>query len=203
MPSTTLLLNAGHSVDPPKIGAYQSRMMGRYLGFLAKCEKPRILDVGPVNGKNIDFLLEQGARIYVCDIFARLGYRAALNIQPENLRQFFDYEDACFDAVQIWDIPDHLYQSSLDELVRQCTRVLKPNGVLMALIANSTSVQPFLHYFVINDKSNVLLQRVENNKLPYYYRSNRDMEGAMKPLEQLCSFVCMNGVREFLFKKPF
>jgi 2-polyprenyl-3-methyl-5-hydroxy-6-metoxy-1,4-benzoquinol methylase len=202
MPSTTLLHNVGHSVDPPRVGAYQSRLMERYLGFLAKREKPRILDIGPIVGRNISFLLEQGVRLNVCDIMSRLG-RASQNIQPENLRPLFDYQEAGFDAVHVWDIPDHLYQSSLDELVRLCTRVLRPDGMLMTITSSSTSVQPFQHYFTINDRANVTLQRIEQNKLPYYYRSNRDIDAAMKPLEQLCSFVCMNGLREFLFKKPF
>ena len=203
MPSTTLLLNVGHSIEPPKTGPYQSRMMERYAGFLARCERPRILDIGPVIGKNISFLLDLGARLYVFDLLARLGSQAAQNVQPENLRAQFDYEGGSFDAVHVWDIPDHLYQSSFEELVRQCTRMLKPNGMLLALTSSSTSVQPFQHYLIINDKSNVTLQRVENTKLPYYYKSNRDLDQAMKPLDQHCSFVCMNGVREFLFKKPF
>jgi hypothetical protein len=70
------------------------------------------------------------------------------------------------------------------------------------IACNLSGHQSFSQYFKIGDKCTVSLQKAMARRLPYYYRTNRDIERAMKPFEQLSSYICTNGMREFLFRGP-
>ncbi|MBN1128871.1 MAG: class I SAM-dependent methyltransferase [Chitinispirillaceae bacterium] len=203
MSSTAYMPIVGCSSDPPRPGAYQSRMMERYRHFLGKCDDPRILDSGPVCGKNIEYLLSRFTRIFVCDIMQRLTPEPLHPIEPEALTACLDFEEGSFDGIHVWDIPDHLDDMTLKVLVARCCSFLRPNGLLMLIASTTKSPQPYQHYLAFNDESAAILSRSTSFRLPYFHRSNRDIEIAMKPLVQYCSFVCMNGIREFLFKKAF
>lgn len=182
-------------------GAYRSRMMERYLWFLAKCEKPQVLDVGPIIGSTIDFFLSQASKLTVCDVLRRLGPSAQSHIQGEQLLSFFDYKPETFDGINLWDIPDHLENKVLTELIKRCSSMLKPNGLLMMLASNTSLPQPHPLYLASGENFTATLRKVTAMRLPYYFRSNRDIDLFMKPLEQYSSFVCMNGIREFLFRR--
>jgi SAM-dependent methyltransferase len=203
MPPTSYMPIVGYSSDPPRIGAYQSRMMERYRRFLGKCDDPRILDIGPICGTNIEYLLSQFTRLFVCDVMQRLTPEPLQPIDAKTLTAYLDFEEGSFDGIHVWDIPDHLDDRTLKELVARCCAFLRPNGLLMLITSTTKSPQPYLHYLVFGDESSTSLARSTLFRLPYFHRSNRDVEIAMKPLEQYASFVCMNGIREFLFKKPF
>jgi 2-polyprenyl-3-methyl-5-hydroxy-6-metoxy-1,4-benzoquinol methylase len=180
---------------------YQSRMVERFLWFLAKCEKPQMLDLGPVIGKNISFFLNRVARLAVCDMMRRLGQEGRQKPTVEAILPFFDHADSTFDCINLWDIPDHLDSQVLANVVERSSALLKPNGLLMMIASNSSLLQPFLHYLVTVEECNVTLEKVATHTVPYFHRSNRDIQIAFKPLEQYSSFVCMNGIREFLFRR--
>ncbi|MBN2038005.1 MAG: class I SAM-dependent methyltransferase [Chitinispirillaceae bacterium] len=203
MPSTAYVPLVGCSSDPPRTGAYQSRLVERYRSFLNKCDTPQILDIGPVCGSNIQFMLNAYSRLHVCDIVQRVSPQALQPIAPEQIAQCFDYEKGTFDAIHVWDVPDHLEDLALREMVSQCCYLLKPNGLLLMIASTTKNHQPYQHYIVFSDTMPVTLANSTLLKLPYVHRSNRDIEIVMRPLEQYCSFVCMNGIREFLFKKAF
>jgi SAM-dependent methyltransferase len=203
MPSTVYQPIVGCSTDPPKLGAYQSRMMERYRQFLGKCDNPQLLDIGPICGNNIEYLLHRYTRLFVCDIMQRLRPEPLQPVEADQLPACFDYEEGSFDGIHLWDVPDHLDDRALRELVTRCSALLKPNGLLIVIASTTRSLQPYQHYFVLNEETAVVLARSTSFKLPYFHRPNRDIELAMKPLEQYSSFICMNGVREFIFKKVF
>ena len=182
-------------VDDRQAGAYQSRMLQRYTAHIAKCRNPHILDIGPVSGNNISFFLSLGARLSVCDFMLRLTRQAP---PPAIL----DYRDRRFDGIHVWDIPDHLETGLLSDIVKKWFAMLKPGGMLMMLAGPSSVPQPFLHIETIVCDSMVGLEEVPALELPYFHRSNRDIKIVMRPLEQHSSFLCTNGEREFLFKRP-
>ena len=193
----------GCTSDPPRVGTYHSRMVERYRSFLSKCENPQILDIGPICGQNIEYFINRYTRLHVCDLMQRLTPTPLQPIEPDALLPCFDYDKNSFDGIHLWDVPDHLDNRALKQLISLCCGILKPNGLLMVIAGTTNSPQPYQHYVVISDEMMVTLMKSTTFRLPYFYRSNRDIEMAMKPLEQNCSFVCMNGVREFLYKKPF
>jgi hypothetical protein len=203
MSQTTTMPIVGSTTDPPRIGMYQSRMVERYRSFLTKCEDPQILDIGPICGQNIDYLINRYTRIHVCDLVQRLAPEPLQPIEAEAIVPWFDYDENSFDGIHLWDVPDHLDDRALKRLVALCSEILKPNGLLMVIAGTTSLPQPYQHYVVIGNDMMVRLMKSTSFRLPYFHRSNRDIEIAMKPFEQYCSFVCMNGIREFLFKKVY
>jgi hypothetical protein len=192
---------SGRMVDDRQAGAYQSRMLQRYMAHIAKCRSPHILDLGPVSGNNISFFLSLGARLSVCDFMLRLS-RQAPGAGPDKALKILDYSDRRFDGIHVWDIPDHLETWLLSDIVKRWFAMLRPGGLIMMLAGPSSVPQPHLHIETIVCDSMVGLEEVPALELPYFHRSNRDIEIVMRPLEQHTSFLCTNGEREFLFRRP-
>jgi hypothetical protein len=192
---------AVRSIATATPGPYKSRMLERYLWFLAKCEKPHLLDVGPVCGSNIAFFLENSSKLTVCDVIRRLSPDVIEHLSSEELLQLFNYDNSGFDGIHLWDIADHFETSVLSGLVHRLSSLLKPSGLVVMLASNSPHSQPFQSYFVAGSGTVVTLKQVSTRSLPYFFRSNRDIEMVMKPFQKQDSFVCMNGVREFLFRR--
>lgn len=186
--------------DLPPVPAYSSRMLDRYLAFLQKSPKPAILDLGPTCGANISFFAERGGLLCVCDFMLRFAGDESKGHGPGTVGGILDYRPGSFDGIHLWDIPDHLDNRALLEIAQRCRTLLKKHGRVMALASASPDPEPFENYLVVNSNLSVTLRESQAHRYPYLYRSNRDIEAAMKPLEQCASFVCMNGWREFLFR---
>ena len=201
MQSTVATGPGSRVVDDRQAGAFQSRMLQRYMAHVAKCRNPEILDIGPVSGNNISFFLSLGARLSVCDYMLRLS-RQAPGAGAEKALNILDYSERRFDGIHVWDIPDHLETWLLADIVKKWYAMLRHGGLLLMLAGPSSVPQPHLHIETIVTDSMVGLEAVPELDLPYFHRSNRDIEIAMRPLEQHSSFLCTNGVREFLFRRP-
>jgi hypothetical protein len=201
MPLPVIDNTAVRSIATSTPGLYKSRMLERYLWFLAKCEKPHLLDVGPVCGSNIAFFLEHTSKLSVCDVLRRLSPDVIEHLRSEDLLPLFNYDKNGFDGIHLWDIADHFETSVLTSLVHHLSSLLKPNGLVVMLASNSPHSQPFQSYFVAGSEMVVTLKQVSTRSLPYFFRSNRDIELVMKPFQKQDSFVCMSGVREFLFRR--
>jgi hypothetical protein len=201
MQSKVVESRTGRVIDDRLAGAFQSRMLQRYMAHIAKCKNPEILDVGPVSGNNVSFFLSLGARLSICDFMLRLT-RQPSSSEPKKALAVLDYRDRYFDGIHVWDIPDHLETWLLSEIVKKWFAMLKPGGLIMMLAGPSSVPRPSLHIETIVTDSMVGLEEVPELKLPYFHRSNRDIEIAMRPLEQHASFLCTNGEREFLFRRP-
>jgi hypothetical protein len=195
---------ASSSVRPAVIvgpESYKSRMLERYLGFLAKSERPHILDLGPICGSSIDFYLRRCSRLSVCDIMGRFYHNDHKSVSDQDFLSLLDYPKKSFDSIHLWDIADHLETELLTELVDCIVKILRPNGVIMMLANNQQAPQTRLNYFIPGVEATVTLKQTSLCPLPYFFRSNRDLEIDMKPLELQTSFICLNGIREFLFKR--
>jgi hypothetical protein len=201
MPLPVIDNAAARSIATSTPGPYKSRMLERYLWFLAKCEKPHLLDVGPVCERNIAFFLENSSKLSVCDVVRRLSPHVIAHLRSEEVLPFFNYDKNGFDGIHLWDMADHFETSVLTSLVHHLSSLLKPSGLVMMLASNSPHSQPFQSYFVAGSGTVVTLKQVSARSLPYFFRSNRDIEMVMKPFQKQDSFVCMNGVREFLFRR--
>jgi hypothetical protein len=185
---------------PVPLFAIESRMLKRYMRALAERERPEVLDLGPVSGNNISFFLGHNARLHLCDVFSRSAHRLARKSDADDLFSHVDITDGSLDGIHLWDMPDHIDNHSLSILVNKLHALLKPDGIMM-MIASTVSVQqPFPLYFVIREDNAVVLDKMTTWRLPYFYRTNREIERCLKPFHQLNSFICTNGVREFLFK---
>jgi hypothetical protein len=177
-----------------------SRMVKQYVDFLAKCHKPEILDVGPACGNNISFFLGYVAKLHVSDLLGRNAAEKKQDIDPEKALSYLAFKEKSLDGINIWDLPDHVGNRALSAIVRKLCCLLKPNGMLVMIASTTSKIQPYPLYFAIRDPNAVILQNVTTREMPYFYRSNRDMEKSMHPFRQANSFICTNGIREFLFR---
>ncbi len=190
------------SYAPPVVPSAGSRMMNRYFEFLAKYDRPEILDLGPVCGSNISFFLDRGSKLHVCDVFSPLARGEQQPAGPaERILSMLDYKESSLDGIHAWDLFDHLNDDLLSSVVPKLHALLKPHGLLIMLASNSSNPQPHPLFCLMNGSDGAVLHTATDYRLPFYHRSNRDIDRGMKPFRQANSFICTSGLREFMFKR--
>jgi hypothetical protein len=188
--------------NPFEDAACSSRMLRHYVKLLSKRKKPEILDLGPVCGSNVSFFVNYSAKLHIHDLLLErpgVSYKSPCIMLP--LIQALEFRRNSLDGIHIWDLHDHLDNKELSSVLFELSSLLKPEGLLVMISSNSSGQQPFPQYFRIKEDLTVTLQKTRSLRLPYHYRTNRDIEKAMRPFEQISSYICTNGVREFLFRK--
>src|SRR5689334_23865124 len=115
---------------------FSTKALKKFVACLNRQEPPVLLDLGPVVGSNVSFFGEQlGCKIFVEDIFADLDRHirdGKLEELPEFLKRRFTRDDASVDGILCWDVIDYLDRPAAQELATQLTRMLRPDGALLA-----------------------------------------------------------------------
>jgi hypothetical protein len=187
---------------PPAENAYTSRILPLFVEYLDDHPDGRMLDVGRVCGENIRFFASRVGKLYVCDLFQRLGEEKRRGRSASHIWQALDYPVGCFEAVQLWDLGDHLEDRELTRLVELCVLMLKPRGMLM-LIAMGEQADPALSSsLAIGESFQLHLRAQPDLDLPRNHRHNRELIAMMSPFKLVKSFIFRNGLREFLFERP-
>lgn len=99
----------------------------------------RILDVGCSNGAFVHIANSFGMKAEGVDTSARPvqdGVGRGLKLQ-QGLLQDIAFEDASFDAITMYEVIEHVANSA--ELIRECARILRPNGILVIGTGNVDS----------------------------------------------------------------
>ena len=129
---------ASGSVDVP---VFATKALHKFLQTLTSRELPVLLDLGPVVGSNVSFFGEQlGCKIFVEDIFADLDRHmreGKLDRLPEFLTKRFPQGDGEVDGILCWDLVDYLDRPAAQELAKQLTRVLRPDGALLGFFGSA------------------------------------------------------------------
>jgi SAM-dependent methyltransferase len=188
--------------------AHPTKVLARFVASLSARTQPVLLDLGPVVGANVSFFGEQlGCKIIVEDISKDIDRHVRdgkLDDLPASLSKRFPQEDESIDGILCWDVFDYLDKKSARSLAEQLTRVLKPDGVLLAFF---TTVQPqpgarpeYTRHVVVNSTT---LQhrpypaaRARQRPLP-----NRDIQLMFEPLRIAEQFLLKTNLREVLFRK--
>jgi hypothetical protein len=188
--------------DPPDAKAYTSRVLPLFVEYLNQQPQGKLLDVGPVCGENIRFFASRVAKLYVCDLFRRLCQETRQGRSASHIWRDLNYPVGAFEAVQLWDLGDHLEDRDFTRLVELCVLMLKPKGMLM-LIAMGEEADPSIPSSLAIGESFRLHARAQPDMdLPRYHRHNRELIAMMSPLKLVKSFIFRNGLREFLFQHP-
>lgn len=190
------------SYGGPTERAYTSRILPIFVEYLEHHPGARLLDVGPVCGGNILFFASRVGKLYVCDLFHRLCQesrkgRSASHIWPE-----LDYPVGAFEAVQLWNLGDHLADRDFTRLVELCILMLRPGGVLMLIAVGEEFGRFPPHAFVVGDGFRLEVRLQPDLELPLHHRHNRDLIAIMNPFKLVKSFIYRSGLREFLFEHP-
>jgi hypothetical protein len=186
-----------------------TKALPRFLQTLGARQQPLLLDLGPVVGPSLTFFGEQlGCKIFVEDL-AKDVDRQAREGKPENPAAFyaqrFPQETGSIDGILCWDIFDFLDKASAQALAAQLTRILRPDGALLAFF-NTTDPKPAdkPHYtrHVVVDPQHLQYRpypAVQARQKPLL---NRDIQRMFEPLRITEQFLLKSTLREVLFRKP-
>ena len=114
----------------------------------------RVLDVGCGRGHLLTAMARRGWECYGTEVSAFRGDERLETPGPGRITVWrgaledLPLEDACFDAVSIWHVLEHVNDPS--STLRTIARILKPGGVLALAVPNYSSVQRIVfgrHWF--------------------------------------------------------
>ena len=193
----------GAVVDDP---VFATKALRKFLTTLTQRESPTLLDLGPVVGSNVSFFGEQlGCKIFVEDIFADLDrhVRAGKTDElPAFLKKRFPQNDNTVDGILCWDLIDYMDRPAAQELAAQLTRVLRPDGALLAFFGSGPAREARYTKYIIVDEVNLRHRSYAASRSRQASLLNRDIIRMFSGLRVSDSFLLQNNLREILFRKP-
>lgn len=185
---------------------FGTKALRKFLACLTAHESPVVLDLGPVVGGNVSFFGEQlGCKIFVEDIFGDLDRHVReerLEGLPSFLGKRFPQADGTVDGILCWDIIDYLDRAASQQLAAQLTRVLRPDGALLAFFGTSQPRDSRYTKYVIVDEINLRYRSYPAARGRQAILLNRDIIRLFQGLRVSDSFLLQNNLREILFRKP-
>jgi len=183
-----------HSIE------YTSKVLQLLAGTFEKHLDFLILDVGPVCNENIEFFARRVKGFYVCDIFVRLDRDRRKGLKPNCVWRHLDYAPRSFDAINLWDLLEHLDDNEARRLTEICGNMLKPNGLLSVTAFERQPAPREISSFVIGQDFRLSLRSQPGLDLPWHYRHNRALISLLMPFSAVKIFCYRSGIREFLFQ---
>jgi hypothetical protein len=185
---------------------FATKALRKFLKSLVERDSPILLDLGPVVGSNVSFFGAQlGCKIFVEDIFADLDRHirtGKLDDLAAFLKKRFPQETGSVDGILCWDLIDYMDKASAQELANQLTRVLRPEGALLAFFGNTPPREPRYTKFIIVDEENLKYRPYEAARGRQPILLNRDITRLFSGLRVSDSYLLKNNLRELLFRKP-
>ena len=187
---------------------FATKALRKFLSCLTSRESPVLLDLGPVVGSNVSFFGEQlGCKIFVEDIFADVDRHVRAN-KLEDLAAFLKkrltMSEGSVDGILCWDVIDYLDRPAAQELATQLTRVLRPDGALLAFFRATAQGQPndsVYTKFIVADETNLRHRPYAAARGRQAVLLNRDIIRLFSGLRVSDSFLLQNNLREVLFRK--
>jgi hypothetical protein len=195
---------AGPSVveDP----VFATKALRKFLTTLTQHDSPTLLDLGPVVGSNVSFFGEQlGCKIFVEDIYADLDRHVRegkLESMPEFLKKRFPQDSGKVDGILCWDVIDYLDKASAQELAKELTRLLRPDGALLGFFGSVPKPDVRYTKYIIVDEVNLKYRTYQAARGRQAVLLNRDIIRLFSGLRVSDSFLLQNNLREILFRKP-
>ncbi len=183
-----------------------TKALKKFLASLRSHQAPVLLDLGPVVGSNVAFFGEQlGCKIFIEDLFADLDRhirQGALDALPEFFARRFRQSDATFDGILCWDLIDYLDRPAAQALATELTRLLKPDGALLAFFSSVGNHDPRYTKFVVVDDEKLAHRPYAAARPRQRVLLNRDIIRLFESLRVSDSFLLKTNMREILFRKP-
>jgi methyltransferase family protein len=198
--------DADAGADSP---AQPTKALARFLAGLGNRQQPVLLDLGPVVGSNVTFFGEEvGCKILVEDLSKDID-RHVNQTKVEELPAFFDkrfpQESDTIDGIICWDIFDYLERAAAERLSRQLTRMLRPDGVLLAFFSTAdprSAIRPTYTRHVVIDRAHLQYRPYKAARAKQRPLLNRDIQRLLEPLRITENFLLKTNLREVLFRKP-
>ena len=191
-----------YSDTEPFPAGYNSTILKLFVESLEPLNDVQTLDAGPVCEENINFFARRMRRHHVCDMFIRLQQDQEGQPEPGNWCRHLDYAPGRFDGIQLWDLIDHLDDDQARQLMARCFEMLRDTGLLMLIALEKKPEPARINTFVIGRYFRVDLRFQPHLELDWHCRHNRALMSLLAEFEIVRSFRYVNGLREFLLKKP-
>ncbi|MGE3513329.1 MAG: class I SAM-dependent methyltransferase [Vicinamibacterales bacterium] len=199
-------MSAARAADAAPV--HPTKALKKFLTSLTSRESPVLLDLGPVVGSNVSFFGEHlGCKIFVEDIYAEIERHAkqdAIEKLPDYLDKRFPQADGAVDGILCWDIVDYLPRPAAQVLARQLTRVLRPDGALLAFFGAVAPQQQPPRYtkYIVEGETSLAYRTSEASRGRQPVLVNRDILRLFEGLRVADSFLLQHNIREILFRKP-
>jgi len=184
---------------------FPTKALRKFVGSLTQREAPVLLDLGPVVGSNVSFFGERlGCKILIEDLFADLERHARNGTTPfaEVLGGRLKHEAGSVDGILCWNLFDYLDTTACQVLGRTLTRLLKPDGSLLAFFCTIASPDSKFVKYMIVDEDRLKQKPYSAVGRKQTSLQNRDVIRIFDGLKVAESFLLKTNVREFLFRKP-
>ena len=192
----------------PDAPTHPTKALARFLASLGTRSQPHLLDLGPVVGLNVTFFGEQlGCKIFVEDLSKDIDRHVREEKTadlPAFLEKRFPQDSGSFDGILCWDVFDYLDKKAALPLARQLTRLLRPDGVLLAFFSTAEP-QPGTPATYTR---HVVMDHTTLQHRPYPAARgkqrpllNRDIQRMFEPLRISEQFLLKTNMREVLFRK--
>jgi hypothetical protein len=186
-----------------------TKALARFMTSLAAHDQPLLLDLGPVVGPNVTFFGEEiGCKILVEDLskdIDRHVQEGKIDQLPAFFEQRFSKTEGSVDGILCWDVFDYLDRAAAEPLARQLTRLLKPDGVLLAFFSTAdprSSVTPTYTKHIVVDRTSLQYRPYPAARGKQRPVLNRDIQRMFEPLRISEQFLLKTNLREVLFRKP-
>jgi hypothetical protein len=201
--------HADSDVGASDAPVHPTKVLARFVASLSARSQPVLLDLGPVVGSNVSFFGEQlGCKIIVEDLskdIDRHVREGKLEELPTSLSKRFSQESGSIDGILCWDVFDYLDKNSAKKLAEQLTRILKPEGVLLAFFVTAEpqpGARPEYTRHIVIDQNNLQHRPYAAARGKQRPMPNRDIQRMFEELRITEQFLLKSNLREVLFRKP-
>jgi hypothetical protein len=184
---------------------FPTKALRKFLGTLTSRESPVLMDLGPVVGSNVTFFGERlGCKIILEDLFGDLDrYPKNADVPfAQYLKTRLKHDEGSIDGILCWNFFDFLDLPSAQVLAAALTKLLRPDGTLLAFFTTVGAADTrFSKYMIMNEDSVKQRAYSPGGKKQTSFQ-NRDIIRMFDGLKVAESFLLKTNVREFLFRKP-
>ena len=186
-----------------------SKGLPKFLTALTQQPSPVLLDFGPVIGTNVEHFGERlGCKLFIEDLLVdieRHTKAGTLDQLPAIFEKRFRHGDASVDGILCWDVFDYLDKASAQSLAQQLTRILRPEGAVLAFFNTTEAAptnKPVYTKHVVVDPATVQHRTYAAARGKQKPLNNRDIQRMFEPLRITEQFLLKTNTREVLFRKP-
>lgn len=185
--------------------------MEAYTTFLNGRGGLQILDFGPANQANIDFVISRGHRLYAEDFLLSVeswftpAELEARQLPAARIEGFFgqslDFPDHSVGGAMVWDNLQFLPAPLLQPVVERLFRVMAPDANLLALFLpeNGPPAASPSHCRIVDDRT--LLLRPRPFRRSVVPLSNRTIERIFQRFRSIRFFLSKDNFREILVRR--
>jgi hypothetical protein len=184
----------------------QSNGLRQFFESLQGKARMNILDLGGASQANVNFITQQGHKLYTEDLLVGLDRLASLTREPGSrdslptrfVEDSLNFSAAEFDGILVWDMLEFLDEDVLVAAVARLQTVLKPGGTLLSFFhthAKGESVP--VYRYQIRDRQTLHLHPRLVRPLPRAF-NNRHLERMFVNFRSVKFFLSKENLREVI-----